>query len=434
MTVPDPVSAPTAYRIQQLGPPRDRDGEVVVRHGFGTQLNEAVTGFDSLVLHHPGDNRAARMENGLIVDGQPGRALGYIGGELQDIEIQRHNVAGDFKTYGLKPDQVLLKKDFILSRPGVDPMTNEARAVDVPSPTAGIVGARRDREGLVDILDRAGGHVIARLRHMSRIEVQPGDSVVYGQSLGRQDRVGTKPIHVHIEMDTRYYQQFRGYVDDLASGRLPLEAEFRQGVQPRPVIDDGTFRLGESDARIRDLQRVMAAEGYRSAGGGPLDQDGVYRLRMQGALLDFQRDHGLPQTGDVDPPTLQFAPAARRREADRLDHTGAGTFPAPVRQPAAAPGHPDHPDHRPGLPEQPEPPLNQRRAQAGGFADPQLAALLAALRSGDDGLISRRWADVADSPAMQAFIAQGHEALAARDRELHGEPAREVQDPALPRA
>ena len=99
-----------------------------------------------------------------------------------------------------------------------------------------------------------------------------------------------------------------------------------------------------------------------------------------------------------------------------------------------APGHPDHPDHRPGLPEQPEPPLNQRRAQAGGFADPQLAALLAALRGDDDDLISRRWAEVADSPAMQAFIAQGQEALAARDRALHGQLAREVQDPALPRA
>ncbi|MGJ4728823.1 peptidoglycan-binding protein [Luteimonas sp. SDU101] len=434
MTSPDtPSRQATTYRIQQLGPPRDLDGDIVRIHRTGLQLNESVTGFDSLVLQHPGDNRATRMQDGLFVGGKGDRAYGFIGGRLQDIEVHRR-VDGEFRTYGLQPDQVLLKKDFILSHPHMDPMSDRGRSVPVPSPMAGVVGARRDREGLVDILDRPGGHVVARFRHLTDIMVDTGDRVAYGEALGIQGKVRTRSIHVHIEMDTRYYQQFRGYVDDLASGRLPLEAEFRQGVQPRPVIDDGTFRLGESDARIRDLQRVMAAEGYRSAGGGPLDQDGVYRLRMQGALLEFQRDHGLPQTGDVDPPTLQFAPAARRREADRLDHTGAGTFPAPVRQPAAAPGHPDHPDHRPGLPEQPEPPLNQRRAQAGGFADPQLAALLAALGGGDDGLISRRWADVADSPAMQAFIAQGQEALAARDRGLHGEPAREVQDPALPRA
>jgi len=429
MTVPDPATGPTTYRIQQLGPPRTRDGDVLVEHGFGTQSNEAVTGFHSLVLHHPGDNRAARMENGVVVGGKAGRALGYIGGELQDIEIQRHSVAGEFRTYGLKPDQVLLKKDFILSRPGVDPMSNEARAVDVPSPTSGVVGARRDREGLVDILDRAGGDVVARLRHMSRIEVEPGDFVVYGQSLGRQDNVGTNPIHVHIEMDTRYYQQFRGYVDDLASGRLPMEAEFRRGIQPRPVVDDGTYRLGETDDRIRDLQRAMDAEGYRAPGGQRLDQDGVYRPRMQGALLDFQRDHGLAQTGDVDPATLQFAPPARRRAVDRLDHTGAGAFPALDREPPTAPGHPDHPDHRPGLQEQP---LNQRRTQATGFADPQLAALVAALEGGDDAVISRTWTDFARSPAMHVFLAQGQEALAAQERRQQ-EMARETPDPALAR-
>lgn len=59
---------------------------------------------------------------------------------------------------------------------------------------------------------------------------------------------------------------------------------------------DGVFRLGESNVHIRDLQRVMAGEGYRAAGGKALDQDGVYRPDMQGALLDFQRAHGLQQT------------------------------------------------------------------------------------------------------------------------------------------
>jgi len=310
-------------------------------------------------------------------------------------------------------------------------MSRVGRSVDVPAPVAGVVGARRESEGLVDILDRIDGEVIARFRHLRAIEVRVGDLVQYGQTLGMQSNVATEPIHVHVEMDTRYYQQFRNYVDDLANGRLPIEAALREGVQPRPVVDDGTFRLGESSDRIRDLQRVMDAEGYRAQGGRRLDQDGVYRPRMQGALLDFQRDHGLPQTGDVDPATLQFAPSASRRQVDRLDHTGVGAFPELDRAPPTAPGHPDHPDHRPRLPEQPDTPLNQRRAQASGFVDPHLARLVAALEGADDAAVSRTWADFTRSPAMHAFLAQGEEALAAQERQQ--QEMRQAQTDALVR-
>lgn len=284
----------------------------------------------------------------------------------------------------------------------------------------------------MDILDRPGGDVVARFRHLRAIEVRVGDNVQYGQALGMQSNVATDPIHVHIEMDTRYYRQFRNYVDDLASGRLPLEAEHREGVLPREVVDDGSFRLGESSERIRDIQRVMDAEGYRAPGGARLELDGVYRLRMQGALLDFQRDHGVPQTGDVDPATLRFAPPARRRAADLRDHTGGGGFPALERDAPTAPGHPDHPDHRPGLPAQLEPPLNQRRGQAVAFDDPHLARLAAALAAGDDVLVSRTWAEFSRSPAAQAFAARGRAALEAQETG-HREAGREDGAPALSR-
>lgn len=412
----------TTYRIIQLGPPREP---------HGLQGNEPVPGFDNLVTHHPGTNRNARMEEGVIVGGERHRAHAYVGGRLEEVEHVRE-VNGRIRQYGLSGSQVLLKKDFILEHPERHAMSDAARGVDVPSPVSGHIGARRDAEGLVEILDRPGGEVIARVRHMRDIDINAGDPVRFGQSLGKQGRVGTGAIHVHMEMDTRYYQQFRNYVDDLASGRLPVESRHREGVLPRPVVDDGTFRLGESSDRIRDLQRVMDAEGYRAQGGRPLDQDGVYRPRMQGALLDFQRNHGLAQTGDVDPATLQFAPSASRRQVDRLDHTGAGAFPAFDRSPPVAPGHPDHPDHRPRLPEQPDTPLNQRRAQASGFVDPHLARLVAALEGGDDAAISRTWADFTRSPAMHAFLVQGQEALAAQERRQQ-EMGREVEAPVLSR-
>ena len=144
MTSPDtPSGEATTYRIHQLGPPRDREGELVRVHRTGVQLNEPVTGFDSLVLHHPGDNRATRMQDGLFAGGKADRAYGFIGGQLQDVEFHRH-VKGEFRTYGLQPDQVLLKKDFILSHPDMDPMSDRGRSVPVPSPVAGVVGARRE--------------------------------------------------------------------------------------------------------------------------------------------------------------------------------------------------------------------------------------------------------------------------------------------------
>ena len=367
--------APTTFRIQQLGPPRDGSGVEVRVHGRGMQTNEAVTDFDSLVLHHPGDNRAARMEDGAVVAGQDGRIHGYIDGRLEEIEMSR-SVGGRLRTYGLEADQVLIKKDFILSHPNYGPFTRIGRSVEVPSPIAGVIGARRDHEGLVDILDEPAGQVIARFRHMSGIRVNPGDPVEYGQSLGMQDRVGTDAIHVHMEMDSRYYQQFRHYIDDLASGRLPLEAEYREGVQPRPVVDDGSFRLGESSTRIRDLQLVMDREGYRAAGGKALDLDGVYRIGMQGALLDFQRAHGVPQTGSVDPATLRFAPPVRAREVDRQDHLERGRTIPLDREPPTAPGHPMV--HRVMLAIDPFPDLvsyRQQEPEPAGLLDFGLASL-----------------------------------------------------------
>ena len=68
--------------------------------------------------------------------------------------------------------------------------------------------------------------------------------------------------HVHIEMDTRHFQEMRNYVNDLVSGRLPVQASLREGVQPLPVVDDGVARLGESGERVRQVQQALIADGY----------------------------------------------------------------------------------------------------------------------------------------------------------------------------
>lgn len=407
------TAAPLTYRIQQLGPPRLRDGRVTTVHQQGVQHNEPVTGFDSLVLHHPGDNRAALMVDGTVIDGKPGRAFAHIDGRLQEIEYPRQDLEGRLRTHGLMPHQIMVKKDFILSDPRYNPMSEEGRTVDVPSPVEGVIGARRDREGLIDIHDQIGGKVIARFRHMSDIQVRVGHTVSYGQTLGTQSNVATPNTHVHVEMDSHYYPHFRNYVDDLASGRLPLQEELRRGVVARPVIDEGIFRLGQASEQIRQLQAVLHGEGYRNADGSPLDRDGVYRIGMQGALLDFQHGHGIAQTGDVDPATLRFLPPAPRFERERHHHTERGRLPSLQAEPATLPGHPDHHDHRAGLPAEQPSAVNQRSPQAMYKDDPLLERLISALENNDPCALSRASRDIAASPAAQSLLEQGRELLAA---------------------
>ena len=158
------------YRVIQLGPPNAR----------GVQTNIGVDDLDSVVTHHPGANRNIRMENGAIVGAENPRTRSYamVGSEFQEVETRRTD---EYRVLGA--DQVLLVKDFILE----DRASKTPRIVDVPAPIAGYVGRVDTRNGLVEIHDRQGGDVIARVRHMNPIVVEQGQSVAYGQALGTQD-------------------------------------------------------------------------------------------------------------------------------------------------------------------------------------------------------------------------------------------------------
>jgi len=404
----------------QLGAPRGPDG---------LQSNEVVSDFDSLVTHHPRANRHAQMVEGRIVNGERGRAHAILGGEIEEIEMARSG-----RTYGLGPDQVLLKKDFILEDPDHTSGSAAARAVDVPSPVAGYIGRVDERQGLVDIHDRQGGEVIARIRHMSPIAVSEGQTVAYGESLGTQGRQQTGAIHVHMEVDTRYYREYENYVRDLVSGRLPVEAEHRTNLQPRAVVDDGTLRVGESGERILDLQRVMDIEGYSGPEGGALIQDGAYRASMQGAVLDFQRAHGAPQTGDIDFQTSRFAPPNERHAPHPFDRELPGRYPPPgdVHPPGPrAPGHPSHPDHRPELQNPLPPPVNGRRTGIGGTGSADLDRLADALHSGDERAISSACEDIGASLTAQDANArdrtpQSAQAIGHGQALEQGAPARTI--------
>jgi len=318
----------------------------------GETANIAASDLDSLVTHHPGANRNAVFRDGVPigVENADRRSYGMVGAELQELETRRTD--GGARS-ALGADQVLVIKDFMLEDSRIASGGAGVRDVDVPSPVAGYVGRRVDDQGLVEIYDRQGGEVIARMRHLSGIEVNVGDTVAYGQALGTQDRIGlpaTAGKHVHLEVDTRYYQQLENYMEDLSNGRLAIDPARRgAGIEARPVVDDGVIRVGESDPRVADVQRVLHEQGYRDRDGQAIAQDGVYRLSMQPALIQFQERNGIPVTGDIDARTLELAPPQRAREIDRMDYMENGRIPAQMRGADAGPrgvDHPDHPGHR----------------------------------------------------------------------------------------
>lgn len=306
MSAQNPLALPN-YRVIQL--------EWSQRTGA---RNASVEDFEGLVTHHPQTNRNARVVDGAVVGGQDGRAFGVVGGEIQEIEVAREE-----RTFGLTPHRVLLKKDFILedSRLATGP---GSRAVDVPSPVSGVIGHVHAASGRVDVLDRAGGEVIARVRHMSPLLVEEGDVIEYGQALGVQGMQMTGAIHVHMEVDTRYFVQYQNYLEDLVVGRLAIDSGRREiGIQAREAVDDGTLRIGESSVNLRDVQRRLNDAGYTGADGQPLAEDGVYRLSMQRAVINFQEANGLPPTGDLDPATMRtiappmFPPEVNPRMPDQ---------------------------------------------------------------------------------------------------------------------
>lgn len=292
--------------------PQDDQATQPLPHYRVTQLhspqrgNQPVADLEGLVTHHPGANARARVDDGVPVgvENARRRSYGVIGGEIQELETRRTDGG---RASALGEDQVLLTKDFMLEDSRIPVGGRGVRDVDVPSPFAGYVGRVSPAMGTVDIYDRAGGQLMARILHLDPVNVSAGDTIEYGQALGTQSNQGLPNAgkHVHIEVDTRYYQQYENYVEDLTSGRLGIDAERRNsGIQPRPIVDDHVIRIGESSDVVRVVQQRLNAEGYTDADNRPMVEDGVYRLSMQRAVINYQEAHGLPASGDLDPATV----------------------------------------------------------------------------------------------------------------------------------
>ena len=136
----------------------------------------------------------------------PGRVEARVGTMMQVIEIPRKR---DDRS------RTPAHSSGARTPPVQTPAVRDDRSVDVPAPVAGVIGARDDDSGRVDILDRNSGALVARFLNMSDIAVEVGDRVDYGQRLGSHRTVESDPVFLRLEMDGADYPKFRRYADDL---------------------------------------------------------------------------------------------------------------------------------------------------------------------------------------------------------------------------
>lgn len=269
---------------------------------------DPVTNWDQIEHHHPSD----RLH-------EDGRVYANVDGHPEEV-ANNYNGTAVYTPGG----QLMVSKDMILLN-----ADNGGGNVPVPSPANGFIGEVDRRNGFVTILDRPGGEVMFRLRHMDvGDDIRPGTQVEYGQPLGIQggygggnpNRFGT---HLHIDANVRYLDQADRYVRDMANGTIttdqrpenttnlvnavpPIEQiSGRFPAPPTQALADGRIELNESGPDVALLQERLRAAGARDSEGREVVQDGDFGERTKQAVEGYQRTQGLPVTGIADRETLE---------------------------------------------------------------------------------------------------------------------------------
>lgn len=249
-------------------------GRYRIHESVGASRQE-VHSYEDLEIHHPSHRGR-----------EPGRSYAEIEGDRE--EVLRARTRGG---------QRMVSKDFILS----DAETRSA-SVRVPSPVAGVIGRVDARNGLVEIYDRPGGELLAKIRHMDLrgAGLEVGDAIAYGEPMGRQSGFGggnprRYGVHVHVDINQAHLPTFQQYLRDLDTGaitttirpeRAPQRVDVRAGA-------DGVLNRGESGIEVRSLQQALDRLGYRDARGNRLVADGDFGDRTKEAVEAFQRARGL---------------------------------------------------------------------------------------------------------------------------------------------
>ena len=257
---------------------------------------ERVHSYADLEIHHPSHHGH-----------QPGRAYANVDGHREEVLKQ-----------ATSRGHLMVSKDFVLTD------SEGRRSVPVPSPASGYIGKVDARNGVVCIYDRQDGELIAQIRHMelhgSGLHV--GQSVAYGQPLGRQGgyghgRADAYAVHTHIDFNTARLDDFKQYVADIDQGRIEIgrtPAQQSNG-HALPVVAPRHRAVRAEHSAVDVAQSTLNHLGYTGADGRALKIDGVMGRNSHHAVGQFQRDHGLPATGALDERTAARISAEGRTMA-----------------------------------------------------------------------------------------------------------------------
>ncbi|ALN65917.1 putative peptidoglycan binding domain protein [Lysobacter antibioticus] len=80
--------------------------------------------------------------------------------------------------------------------------------------------------------------------------------------------------------------------------------------------DDGTLRRGDRGDDVEMLQFRLQRVGYRGTEENPIPERGHFDAATEHAVRQLQRDHGLPDTGRVDPDTVQALALAQQAKIE----------------------------------------------------------------------------------------------------------------------
>ena len=276
---------------------------------------ERVTDYDDLSNHHPSNNYQ-----------EPGRTYATVNGRKEEV------VSRDGHT--------MVSKDFVLYDPTgirrLSDVTAADKQVPVPSPFAGVVEVNAGRTLLI-IRDPVTREPLVQVRHMSGISLQTGDTVEYGQALGTQSNNSTRHVHTHMDVNTRYINQFDQYLKDVSSGAITTDGYLPDQASndaQRFIEQTGTrlTALGLDARQIETLATVAASERARFGAQGEASE---FLVSKDGSTIAFRQ---------AQPPLREFSLAAALEDRGLAQHGEAGAAvnerPRPGTHPEAAP--PDH--------------------------------------------------------------------------------------------
>lgn len=86
--------------------------------------------------------------------------------------------------------------------------------------------------------------------------------------------------------------------------------------EAEPSPDDGTLRRGDQGQDVEMLQFRLQRVGYGGSPDAPLQRNGHFDAATEQAVRQLQRDHGLPETGSVDPETVQALAVAQHAKIE----------------------------------------------------------------------------------------------------------------------